>query len=339
VRVVPVSANGVLKILDANLDRSREGLRVIEEWLRFGEANLEQAALCKAMRQEIATFHTEAMHQARNTPDDPLTAVDHAGERERQDVADVLRVNFARLQEALRVIEEYAKLLYPELAGAAKQWRYQIYTLESICLGNALRNRLSDLYLVTSPHPNLLGIVEASLRGGLRLVQLREKEAEGRAIFDLACKLRDLCDRYDALLIINDRVDLALASYADGVHLGQADLPIAEARKLLGPHRLIGQSTHSPAEAAQSLIDRADYVGIGPIFETPTKPGRMAVGFDYVAYCRDLPIPGYAIGGIDSENLEAVLRAGAQRVAVVRAIMAAPDPERATAQLLEKLHA
>ncbi len=337
--MILVPANGVLKILDANLDRVREGLRVIEEWFRFGEANLHQAALCKAMRQEIATFHTEAMHQARNTPGDPLTTVDHPNEAERLDVGDVLRVNFARLQEALRVIEEYAKLIDPKLAGAAKQWRYQIYTLESACLRDTLRNRLTPLYLVTSPHPNLLGIVEASLRGGLRLVQLREKEAEGREIFDLACKLRDLCNRYDALLIVNDRVDLALASHADGVHLGQADLPIAEARKLLGPHRLIGQSTHNPAEAAQSLLDRADYIGIGPVFATPTKPGRIAVGFDYVAHCQNLPIPGYAIGGINYDNLEAVLSAGAQRVAVVRAIMAASDPERATAQLLEKLHA
>jgi thiamine-phosphate pyrophosphorylase len=337
--VISVPANGVLRILDANLDRVREGLRVIEEWLRFGEANLDRAALCKAMRQEIATFHTEAMHQARNTPGDPLTSVDHPHETERLDVADVLRVNFARLQEGLRVIEEYAKLIDPKLSTAAKQWRYQIYTLESACLSDKLRNRLTALYLVTSPHPNLLGIVEASLRGGLRLVQLREKESEGREIFDLACKLRDLCNRYDALLIVNDRVDLALASHADGVHLGQADLPISEARKLLGPHCLIGQSTHNPAEAAQSLIDRADYIGIGPVFATPTKPGRIAVGFDYVAHCRNLPIPGYAIGGIDYDNLEAVLSAGAKRVAVVRAIMAASDPERATAQLLEKLHA
>ncbi|MBC7881984.1 MAG: thiamine phosphate synthase [Anaerolineae bacterium] len=337
--MISVPANGVLKILDANLDRVREGLRVIEEWLRFGEANLDQAALCKTMRQEIATFHTEAMHQARNTPGDPLTSVDHPHEVERLDVADVLRVNFARLQEGLRVIEEYAKLIDPQLAGAAKQWRYQIYTLESACLGDTLRNRLAPLYLVTSPHPNLLKIVEASLRGGLRLVQLRDKEAEGREIFDLACKLRDLCNRYDALLIVNDRVDLALASHADGVHLGQADLPITEARKLLGPHRLIGQSTHNPAEAAQSLLDRADYIGIGPVFATPTKPGRIAVGFDYVDHCRNMPIPGYAIGGIDSDNLEAVLSAGAKRVAVVRAIMAASDPERTTAELLEKLHA
>lgn len=337
--MILVPVNGVLKILDANLDRVREGLRVIEEWLRFGEANLHQAALCKAMRQEISSFHSEAMHQARNTPGDPLTAVDHPGEVERLDVGDLLRVNFARIQEGLRVIEEYAKLIDIQLAKAAKQWRYQIYTLESACLGDKLRNRLTPLYLVTSPHPNLLAIVEAALRGGLRLVQLREKEAEGRFIFDLACKLRELCSRYDALLIINDRVDLALASGADGVHLGQLDLPIAEARKLLGPNCLIGQSTHSPTEAAQSLLDRADYIGIGPVFATPTKPGRTAVGFDYVDHCRNLPIPGYAIGGIDSDNLDAVLGAGAKCVAVVRAIMAAPDPERATAQLLEKLYA
>jgi thiamine-phosphate pyrophosphorylase len=332
----------VLRILDANLDRVREGLRVIEEWFRFADRDRQCAEECKALRQLIATTHTEAMRERRDTPGDPLTAVDHPSEGERHGVADLLRVNFARVQEGLRVVEEYAKLVEPTLATAAKQWRYRVYTLESTALGHDRRKRLAEarLYLVSAPHPDLLAVVEAALRGGLRLVQLREKDAEGLAVLELAHRLRDLTLRYGALLIINDRVDLAMASGADGVHLGQGDLPVAVARSLMGPRAIIGRSTHQPAEAERAVAEGADYIGIGPVFTTPTKPGRPAVGFEYVRFCREqISLPGYAIGGIDLDNLDAVLAAGAERVSVVRAIMAADDPERVTARFLEKLHA
>lgn len=331
----------ILRILDANLDRIREGLRVIEEWFRFAVEDRSLAAECKALRQQLAAYHTEALRAARDTPHDPLTGVDHPDEGDRKSAADLLRVNFARVQEGLRVVEEYAKLWDPILSREAKQWRYRVYTLESTALGDDLRHRLARarLYLVTSPHPDLLGVVGRALAGGLSLVQLREKTGEARDILGLALGLRELTERHGALLILNDRVDLALACRADGVHLGQTDLPIAEARALMGPRALIGQSTHDPVEAERAVAEGADYIGIGPVFATPTKPGRTAIGFDYLGWCgAHLRLPGYAIGGIDLDNLDAVIAAGARRVSVVRAIMAATDPEGVTAQFLEKLH-
>lgn len=335
-----MQSRSILRILDANLDRAREGIRVVEEWFRLGQANGKFAHQCKVLRQQLADRHTPAMHAARDTLGDPGTQLDHPGEAERRDPVDLLRVNFARVQEALRVIEEYAKLIDPSLAGEAKQWRYQVYVLQSAALGADRRAQLDQarLYLVTAPHPRLLDIVEQALGAGLRLVQLREKDLEARAVLDLALRLRELCTRHGALFIVNDRVDLALASDADGVHLGQTDLPIAHARLLLGPHLLIGQSTHHPDEAARALTQGADYIGMGPVYATPTKQGRTPVGLDYVRHCREIALPGYAIGGIDLKNITTVLAGGAERVAVVRALMDAHDPARATAEFLEHLY-
>ncbi|UFP94030.1 thiamine phosphate synthase [Gloeobacter morelensis] len=336
-----VEEQAVLKILDANLDRAREGVRVVEEWLRFGGGPGASLAECKALRQQLGRFHTDRLRAARDTPHDPGTGLDHPDEGVRSSTLDVVRVNFARIQEALRVLEEYAKLAEPDLAAAAKAWRYRVYTLESVATGSDLRTRLAAarLYLVTSPHPDLVEIVERSLAAGLPLVQLREKEAPARDVLDIALRLRDVTLRHGALLIVNDRVDLALACGADGVHLGQEDLPLARARALMGPRLLIGQSTHAPAEAQQAVAGGADYLGVGPVYATPTKEGRTPVGLAYVRYCREhSERPGFAIGGIDRSNLEAVIAAGAERVAVVRAIMAAEDPGRTTAWFLERLN-
>jgi thiamine-phosphate pyrophosphorylase len=140
-------------------------------------------------------------------------------------------------------------------------------------------------------------------------------------------KLRQLCQNYNALLIINDRVDLALAVNADGIHLGQQDLPIAVARQILGPNRIIGRSTTNPEEMQKAIAEGADYIGVGPVYQTPTKPGKAASGLEYIRYAaQNCPIPWFAIGGIEPKNLPEVLKAGAQRVAVVRAIMQAEQP-------------
>jgi thiamine-phosphate pyrophosphorylase len=139
-------------------------------------------------------------------------------------------------------------------------------------------------------------------------------------------------------LIVNDRVDIALAVDADGVHLGQQDIPIALARRVLGPQRLVGRSTTNPEEMARAIAEEADYIGVGPVYETPTKAGKPAAGLDYVRYAVEhASLPWYAIGGIDAQNLPEVTAAGAQRVAVVRAIMQAPDPAQATQTLLAQM--
>jgi thiamine-phosphate pyrophosphorylase len=329
----------VLRILDANLDRSREGLRVIEEWCRFGLEDPGLSNICKHLRQELAGWHSAAMRQARDTPADPGTALTHPQESQRQDINHLLLANFARVQEGLRVLEEYAKLLDESaMAGAMKQMRYQVYAIESQMLGS--RRLEHPLYLVTSPQPNLLEVVEKALQGGLRLVQYRDKTADNSVRLENARQLQRLCHQYQATFIVNDHIDVALAVDADGVHLGQQDFPMDVARRLMGPGKIIGRSTTNIAELEGAIAEGADYIGVGPVYETPTKPGKTAAGDAYLAYAKaHAPMPWYAIGGVDADNLAAVMAMGADRVAVVRAIMAAPDPTSVTQTLITQLAA
>jgi len=327
----------IYRILDANLDRSREGLRVIEEWCRFGIENSTLTEECKQMRHTLASWHTPEIRAERNTPGDLGTALTHPQEESRSSIEQVLLANFGRIQEALRAIEEYGKLVDPTLSGAAKQMRYRAYTIESRLLGRDLHRRLENcwLYLVTSAQENLFEVVEAALQGGLRLVQYRDKQAEDSERLSRAERLRQLCDRYGALFLVNDRVDLALALGADGVHLGQQDAPIALARRLLGARAIIGRSTTNPQEMERAIAQGADYIGVGPVYPTPTKAEKAAAGLDYVQYAaQHSPVPFFAIGGINTGNIAEVVRAGAQRVAVVRAIMEAEEPTIATQRLV-----
>lgn len=319
----------IFRILDANLDRAREGLRIIEEWCRFGLNHSAMMEQIKHLRQTLAAWHTPQMRLARDTPGDLGTHLTHPQEAERSSLTAVLQANFCRVQEALRVLEEYGKLYKSEFAAACKDMRYQTYTMESELLGHHRFQQLlrSHTYLVTTPCDNLLGIVEAALQGGVSIVQYRDKDTDDCIRLETARRLKELCHRYSALFIINDRVDLALAVDADGVHLGQQDLPIATARQLLGSQRILGRSTTNPDEMAKAIEEGADYIGVGPVYATPTKPGKPAAGLDYVRYAAShAPIPWFAIGSISPENLTEVLQAGAQRVAVVRAIMQAENP-------------
>jgi len=317
------------RILDANLDRSREGLRIIEEWCRFGLNSGDLANECKQLRQELARWHTAELRSARDTPEDPGTELTHPQEEQRSGIQQLLEVNFCRVEEALRVLEEYGKIYDPDMGAAFKQMRYRVYTLESDLLAYRRYQQLlrSQLYLVTSGRENLFAVVEAALQGGLTLVQYRDKTAADSAKLTNVRKLCEICHRYGALLIVNDRVDLAIAADADGVHLGQEDVPVVEARRLLGPGRIIGRSTANAKEMQRAIEEGADYIGVGPVYQTPTKANKPAVGLDYVRYAAaKSPIPWFAIGGIDINNLDEVLKAGAQRVAVVRAIMEAEQP-------------
>ena len=327
------------RILDANLDRAREGLRVIEEWCRFGLENQALTLICKQLRQELATWHHPSLRIARNTPNDPGTQLTHPQEEQRADVPTVIQANLCRVQEALRVLEEYGKVYDVAMAAACKQMRYQVYTLESqLQPRKRLQQLLSaPLYLVTSPCDQLLSIVEAALQGGLALVQYREKHANDDQRLAIAHQLCQLCHQYNALFIVNDRIDIAVAVDADGVHLGQQDMTMAVARQMLGPEKLVGRSTTNPQEMDRAIQEQADYIGVGPIYATPTKADKAAVGHEYIRYANDhAPMPWYAIGGIDDKNLSEVIAAGASRVAVVRAIMEASSPSTVVQQMLQE---
>ncbi|MDJ0661883.1 MAG: thiamine phosphate synthase [Crocosphaera sp.] len=330
----------IYRILDANLDRAREGLRVIEEWCRLGLENSDWAENCKQMRQEIAHWHTWELRMARDTPNDPGTSLSHPQEEKRETIEQLLQANLCRVQEALRVLEEYGKLYDPNMGNACKKIRYQVYTLESELLQFSRYQKLqnSALYLVTSSTENLFKIVESALQGGLTLVQYRKKNIDDLVRLEMCQKLCELCHKYDALFIVNDRADIALAVNADGVHLGQQDIPIALARRILGPNKIIGRSTTNPQEMAKAIAEKADYIGVGPVYATPTKPDKQPAGLDYVKYAAEKsPIPWFAIGGIDDNNVTEVMESGATQVAVVRAIMEADDPKKRTQTFLKKL--
>lgn len=193
------------------------------------------------------------------------------------------------------------------------------------------------LYLVCDDRPDTF--LEAALRGGVGVVQLRMKDAPDETVLAAARRFADRCAEHGALFVLNDRPDLAHAAGADGVHLGQEDQPVATAREIVGADRLIGLSTHSPAQVDAAAALGVDYIGVGPVFATPTKPGRPAVGTDLVGYAAaHARVPFFAIGGIDAANIAAVRAAGARRVAVVRALTEAGDPERAAHDLSTVLH-
>ena len=329
----------IARILDANLDRAREGLRVVEEWCRLGLENSDWTDKCKQMRQEIAHWHTSDLRKARDTSNDPGTSLSHPQEVIRENIEQLLQANLCRVQEALRVLEEYGKLYDPNMGNAFKKIRYQVYILESELLQSYRYKKLinASLYLVTSSTENILEIVEYALKGGLTLVQYRKKNVDDIIRLEMAQKLSELCHKYDALFIVNDRADIALEVNADGVHLGQQDIPVSLARRILGPNKIIGRSTTNPQEMAKAIAEKADYIGVGPVYATPTKPDKKPAGLEYVKYAKEnSPIPWFAIGGIDQHNVTEVMESGATQVALVRAIMEADDPEKTTAKLLKK---
>jgi thiamine-phosphate pyrophosphorylase len=207
--------------------------------------------------------------------------------------------------------------------------------------GARRRERLAAarLYVCTPIRPDLGEFADAVLGAGVDLLQLRDKQAEAGPLLEASAVLRDAAERHDALFVINDRADVALAAGADVLHLGQDDLPLDWARRILGDDVLLGRSTHDLTQATRAAAEPWDYLVAGPVWATATKPGRPATGtalLEAVA-ALDPPQPWFAIGGITPANLPQVTAAGATRVVVVRAITDSPDPATATATLREAL--
>lgn len=207
--------------------------------------------------------------------------------------------------------------------------------------GRIARLAACRLYLVTDSEPiggDLDRFLAEVLDAGVQMVQLREKQMEAGPLLRIARLVRKRTAAAGALFIINDRVDVAMAAGADGVHLGQQDLPAAEARRQAGDELLIGLSTHSVSQLDSAMASPADYCAVGPVFATPTKPGRPAVGLDLVrAAAGRTAKPVFAIGGIDTTNVAEVLDAGARRVSVVRALTQSEDPGAAARELRKAL--
>jgi thiamine-phosphate pyrophosphorylase len=338
------------RIIDANLNRATEALRVLEEIARFYLDDKNFSEKLKHIRHSVssvADFSYHSFLKSRDTKND--VGIEISNPSKRKSIINIFKANFKRLQQALRVLGEYSQAegLDSELFEKA---RYETYTLEKEMFDrlseklNKYRLRDKNLYLVTSSDGfnndnDFLDAVASSLKGGVQVIQLREKNSAAKRIIELGKKIRELSSFYEAIFIINDRIDIASIINADGVHLGQDDVDIKHAREILGQEFIIGLSTHSPEQAQKAVEDGADYIGVGPVFETPTKPGRKSVGLEYVTWAsQNIDIPWYAIGGINLENTQEVIEAGASRLAVVRAIINADNPEISANLFLKKLN-
>jgi len=332
------------RLIDANLNRAREAARVAEEYARFVLDSAEHSRRLKDVRHKLRGLAavldagSGRLLAARDTPGDVGTDIGTPSEAARGSTAEVAAASLKRLEEALRVIEEYAKTERPEAAAAAEALRYETYAIESGLLGPRGRLRDARLYVIVTAGlcrgRDVADVARAAVRGGAEIIQLREKEMEGREFLAAARRLRAATGELGALFIVNDRVDVAAAAGADGVHLGQTDLPPTEARKLLGPGAIIGVSTHSIEEARRAVADGADYIGVGTIFATQTKVPKRLAGLEYVrAVASETRIPGYPIGGMNADTIPSVLEAGGDRAAVCTAIIAADDIEAAARRI------
>lgn len=337
------------RIIDANLNRAAEALRVLEEIARFELDDEELSKELKELRHNVCIAleaHYDNFLTNRDTENDVGTEIKNTTKElfKEFDLKHVFKSNIKRLQQALRVLFEYSGNEIFEKA------RYRSYTLEKTLWErlnmdlNKIRLQNRKLYLVTNSDGfasdgEFLDAVGAALAGGVDIVQLREKNSGAKRIIELGKRIRELCSMFGALFIVNDRVDIASIVEADGVHLGQDDLDLKYAREILGKTAIIGISTHEPAHAKAAIANGADYIGVGPVFTTPTKPGRPAAGLDYLKWAgENVEIPFFAIGGIDETNISQVISNGAKKIAVVRAIINSKDPKSSAQNFLNKLN-
>ena len=332
------------QIIDANLDRAREGLRVLEDWARFGLGKNDYVASIKNFRQILGKNHLEVYKQSRNHIEDLSKGLTHMEQLKRKTPEQIISSNAGRVQEALRVIEEFSRLHNNNLSKIASEIRYEIYTLEIDLLSKSKWKKSAellkenDLYVITDQKENLLEIIEEILIAGVKIIQHRFKRGTDKDNLQEAIQIKNLCKRYNSLFIINDRIDIALASNADGVHLGQDDLDLKSARKLLGNSKIIGISANNKIDISNAIKDGCDYIGIGPVFETATKKDKKPLGIKKIkTLTKDLNIPWFAIGGITTNNISDLKNYGFKKVAIVSQLMNSEDPKEDAMMILKDL--
>jgi thiamine-phosphate pyrophosphorylase len=344
----PTEQVDTARILDAGANRAREALRVIEDYCRFTLDDRFLSRELKQLRHDLtetfACFPASLLLEARETLRDVGTCTSTAGEQQRSSLQAVVRANWKRLQEALRSLEEYGKVHRADLGRAVEQLRYRSYTLErATLLGSDARQRLADarLYVLVTGALCTAALdwtIQEAAAGGANIIQLREKELPDGALLERARRVRDCTRKAHVLFIMNDRPDLARLAEADGVHLGQEELSVKDARRIVGPDALIGVSTHNLDQVRQAVLDGASYLGIGPVFASDTKDFTEFPGLEFIRLAAaETSLPAFAIGGVNHDTITAAVTAGARRVAVSQAICQAEDPRAAAAELRRDL--
>jgi thiamine-phosphate pyrophosphorylase len=336
------------RIIDANLNRAGEGLHLLEELARLAVNDAELTRQLKTMRHEVLLgdldFNQELI-QSRDSKSDVGIDIELPGEEGRE-LPIIVVANARRVQEALRVLEELAKIpdTTPRLdPNKFKKARFDLYTIEQELLSRLLRRdktgRLTGLYAVVDSQAldgrDYIKVASRLVRGGAKALQLRYKLDSKDELLAIAQKLKDLCSERGVLFIINDYLDIALAVEADGLHLGQRDLPAAIARRLLPLDTMLGVSVTTVEQAKAAEAGGADYIAVGSIYPTFSKATAKVVGLDGLRKVREaVGLPLVAIGGINRDNAAEVAAAGADAVAVISAVLQARDAEEAAREII-----
>jgi len=339
-----------MRIVDANLNRIGESLRLLEDIARLllNDANLSEQL--KAMRHQLAVKDLNGKKQllnARDSKGDIGMDIEVNQQTKERELPAALIANARRAQESLRVLEELGKIpdidLKPDIF---KKARFNLYDIEKDLLSGVLRKnkreRISGLYAIIDAQylgNRPYGEVAAQiLEGGARIVQLRDKHMPKKELLSVAQELKNLCVAHDSLFIVNDYLDIAMSVDADGLHIGQDDIPVKAARKLLPIDKIIGCSVADVSQAVAAEKAGADYIAAGAIYPTQSRVDTEALGVDVLkAIKKETSLPLVAIGGITKNNVEEVLSAGANSIAVISAIIQADSTKEATKQIIDKI--
>ena len=322
------------RLLDANINRVSEGIRVVEDVARFVYNQKEFSKELREKRHYLRKLFIQKDNDFLNSRD---TKKDVGIEITKDSLLDkksnikhVVLGNFKRIQEGLRSIEEISKISCDySISKEVEALRYSFYNLEKEFMGSLKPEIPLGLYGITAENfskgRSNYEVVTEMIKSGIKIVQYREKFKSLREKLEESKILCELCKKNNVLFIVNDHVDIALMVDADGVHVGQEDMPVSEIRKILGANKIIGLSTHSVEDADKAVLQDVDYIGVGPIFPTTTKD-RTAVGIEYMEYVeKNINLPYIAIGGIKEANLLQVVEKGARRIALVSEIVGADD--------------
>jgi thiamine-phosphate pyrophosphorylase len=337
-----------LRIIDANINRLGEGLRVLEEFARMTLNDTALTQKLKNLRHQIVVVNTELQKkllQARDAGRDVGSGIGVDGEEKSRDITGIITANAKRTQESLRVLEEMAKnhTLGLDTENYRKA-RFELYTIEKELISRALRKdkirRLTELYVIVDTEwlkgRRVADIVNQAIKGGAGTIQLRCKGCTIKESLEIANEIKKICVKKGILFIVNDSLEVALAAGADGIHIGQEDMPVMEARKLMPIDMILGCSVRTAEQAIKAKNDGADYLGVGAMFSTTTKESAKVVGVGRIGEIKKaVNLPIVAIGGINKSNLADVIKAGADTVAVISAVMGADDIEKATRELVK----
>jgi len=341
----------VYRIIDANFNRSREAARVVEEYCRFVLNSQLLTQRAKKLRHElcgaIGRLDTGRLMAGRDTAGDVGAGKTVPNQLVRGGLADCLTAGCKRLTEALRALAETTQAIDAELAETMEKLRFDAYALEKdiVLFAEPARKfeKVALYVIIASNLPmDIISLATKCAASGADCIQLRAKDMPDDKLFAVAAEFVRICADAGVLSIINDRADIAVAAGADGIHLGQNDLPVAEVRKLQTAPLIIGKSTHSLEQLARACDEPITYAALGPVFATATKPDAKAVGLEYVAKAvqqlEETGIASVAIGGITAENAKEVLAAGAETLAVCSAVTQASDPAEACRTLKQKIN-